>query len=190
MNNKFLSLAMVLALGAGGLMGCNVAPDTQREKVTLSNRVDDSLMELRQDDPEIRRLIENSAGYAIFPRAGKGGAIIAGGFGRGEVYADGQFIGYATMTQASVGPQIGGQSFDLLLIFQDQEALNRFRNDMWAPSATASAVILRSGAAVTADFQEGVAAFIRPEAGAMAEASLGGKRFKFEPASKRDVNLE
>ena len=47
-----------------------------------------------------------SYGYAVFPTVGKGGFILAGGYGRGRVFVAGDPVGDTTLTQASVGFQV------------------------------------------------------------------------------------
>jgi hypothetical protein len=47
--------------------------------------------------------------------------------------------------------------------------------------ANSNAVIAETGAGATASFVDGVAVFVRPIAGAMAEASLGGQHIKYIP---------
>ena len=47
--------------------------------------------------------------------------------------------------------------------------------------ANASAVALKSGVAATTKFDDGVAVFVRPTAGLMVEASVGGQSFSFQP---------
>ena len=47
--------------------------------------------------------------------------------------------------------------------------------------ANASAIIAKTGAAKNARFVDGVAVFVRPTAGAMAEATIGGQRVTYVP---------
>ena len=43
------------------------------------------------------------------------------------MYERGQHIGYADLTQGTVGVQVGGQSFSELLVFEHKAALDRFK---------------------------------------------------------------
>ena len=52
---------------------------------------------------------ENSYGYAVFPNIGKGGMGVGGAHGKGRVYEKGAYVGDTTMTQLTVGFQVGGQ---------------------------------------------------------------------------------
>jgi len=42
-------------------------------------------------------------------------------------------------------------------------------------------VILKTGAAASAPYTNGVAVFVKPIAGAMVEASVGGQQFTYRP---------
>jgi lipid-binding SYLF domain-containing protein len=97
------------------------------------------------------------------------------------VYQHGQLVGYADMTQGTVGLQIGAESYDELIIFQNDEALQSFKSGNFAFSGNVSAVAIKSGAAGTADTSKGVIVFVRTKGGLMAEASVGGQRFRFQP---------
>jgi lipid-binding SYLF domain-containing protein len=60
-------------------------------------------------------------------RSAKGGLLVGGAYGRGEVYMSGQMIGWADVTQETIGLQAGGQTFSELIVFEDRPALDRFR---------------------------------------------------------------
>jgi len=47
----------------------------------------------------------------VFPTIGKAGIGIGGARGKGRVYRQGEAVREATMTQLSVGFQLGGQKF-------------------------------------------------------------------------------
>jgi lipid-binding SYLF domain-containing protein len=112
---------------------------------------------------------------------GKGGLLFGGAFGRGAVYdRRGNFLGYATVTQASVGGVVGGQVYAQLLVFQDKPHLEDFMNgDDVRFGAQATAIAITDGAANATEYDDGVAVFIMPRGGLMADASLSGQEFKF-----------
>jgi lipid-binding SYLF domain-containing protein len=141
-----------------------------------------ALSSMQAKDETLDDVINHAAGYAIFPNVGKGGLIVGGAQGRGEVFEKGQFIGYAELQQASVGAQIGGQTYRELIVFQDQAALDRFKAGKVEFAANVSAIALKAGAAKSAEFKDGIAVFVQPTGGLMAEASVGGQRFTFTPA--------
>ena len=173
-----MNLIAVTCLGAL-VVGCSTSPKTTAAKEDLQGGAQRAIDRMAAADPDLRGVIDRSHGYAVFPKVGKGGVIVGGAYGRGVVYEQGNMIGYADLTQASVGAQLGGQTYSELIVFQTADALNRFRNNQLEFAATASAVILKQGAAKAAEFKDGVAIFVQPRAGAMAEASVGGQKFTF-----------
>ena len=56
-------------------------------------------------------------GYAVFPNIGKGGFGVGGARGKGEVFEKGNVIGSTTLTQLSIGWQLGGQAFSQIIFF-------------------------------------------------------------------------
>jgi lipid-binding SYLF domain-containing protein len=117
----------------------------------------------------------------IFPNVGKGAWIVGGAYGRGVVYEQGQFVGYADISQATVGLQAGGQTYTELVVFEDKASLDRFKTGKLSFAANVSAVILKSGAAASAKYTDGVAVFVKPIGGAMVEAAIGGQQFTYQP---------
>jgi lipid-binding SYLF domain-containing protein len=81
----------------------------------------------------------------------------------------------------SVGLQAGLQDYSELIVFENQPAMDRFKRNEIDFGANASAVLADKGAAAGAQFVDGVAVFIRPMGGAMAEASLGGQQVTYLP---------
>src|SRR5262245_24804280 len=58
---------------------------------------------------ESAAFFDKSVGYAVFPTIGKGGVGIGGAYGDGKVYQNGKVIGTSSMTQLTIGLQLGGQ---------------------------------------------------------------------------------
>src|SRR4029453_7230054 len=130
------------------------------------------------EDPGVTALVKRGAGYALFPTVTKGGLVVGGAHGQGVLYEQGRHTAYCDLTQATVGAQVGGQSFSELLVFESRAALDRFKAGPLAFAAAASAVALQRGVA-TADvpFVDGVAVVVSPLTGVMVEAAVGGQQF-------------
>ncbi len=141
----------------------------------------DTIAAFKKADPSLQTFFDSSRGYAVFPDIGKGGFIVGGAHGKGLVFETNRLIGRASMTQASIGAQAGGQTFAQMIFFENQEVLNDFKSNKFELGADASAVAANQGVAATARFRKGVAVFALPKKGLMAEAAVGGQRFKFEP---------
>ena len=139
--------------------------------------------DFKRADSSMGTMFANSAGYAVFPDVGKGGFIVGGARGKGTVYEKGNPIGRATMTQASIGAQAGGQTFAEVIFFESPGALNDFKAGKFEMSADVSAVAAAEGASKSAKYKKGVAVFTLPKKGLMVQASVGGQKFNFEPES-------
>lgn len=177
---KTLILGVALGLAAvGGFAGCETAPKTEGAKMDLVAEADAALARARRNDPSLGTLIDNSRAVAVFPTVGKGGLIVGGAYGKGVLYERGVMTGYSDMTQASVGAQVGGQSYTEIIVFQNEDALNQFKTGKLAFDAQATAVAANAGAGANAKFNKGVAIFTSNEQGLMAEAAVGGQRFSY-----------
>lgn len=176
LTNKVYMPLFVLALLL--LASCGSMRNTEED---LRKDASDARNEIRQNHSTAAELLENSAGYAIFPNVGKGAYIIGGASGNGVVYQNNTIIGYADLKQVDIGLQAGGKSFVEVLIFETDTDLERFKEGGYELGANASAVILDKGVSRDIDFQDGVAVITIPKGGAMAGVSVGGQRFSFQP---------
>ncbi len=151
------------------------AADEKREK-----EVTDTIQQFKKADEGMVKFFEGAAGYAVFPTVGKGAIGIGGAHGKGLVFEKGKLIGESSLTQVTVGLQLGGQSYSELVFFETAEALDAFKKGKFALSAQVSAVAAASGASANAKYQLGVAVFTLAKGGLMYEASVGGQKFKFK----------
>jgi len=149
----------------------------------LESESKQAVASFQQKDSGLKTFFDQAAGYAIFPSVGKGGLIVGGAHGNGLVYEKGGITGKASMSQASVGAQIGGQSFSEVIFFENTAALEDFKLGKFEMSAEVSAVAAAEGASQKAKYTQGVAVFTMPKKGLMAQASIGGQKFKFEPTA-------
>jgi lipid-binding SYLF domain-containing protein len=173
-------LALVMSLVAGLLGSCATAPASREDKAALVEEARTRRQQMQTEDPTLGALLQKGYGYALFPNVGKAALVVGGAYGRGVVYERGQHIGYSDLTQGSVGVQVGGQSFSELLVFENKEALERFKTGQFSFAAGASAVVLKSGAAANANFVDGVAVVVQPIGGVMVEAAIGGQQFTYQ----------
>lgn len=168
---KALSTFLLVLL----LAGCATSPSDD----TLISESRAALASFVDRDPGLQRWIDQAHGYAVFPNIGKGGFWVGGGFGRGIVFEQGRPIGRTSVSQATIGAQIGAQSYSQVIFFRDEQALRRFQRESFEFSAQATAVAATEGAATTTSYERGVAVFIHARGGLMAEASVGGQKFRY-----------
>lgn len=142
---------------------------------------------------------EKAYGYAVFPTVGKGALGIGGARGKGRVYAQGKYVGDATLTQVSIGFQAGGQAYSQIVFFEDERAYREFTSGEFGFGAGVSAVAITAAASATAsttgnsagvsggkkdatttgEYFKGMAVFTIAKGGLMYEAALAGQKFSF-----------
>lgn len=138
-----------------------------------------AINEFRTADPGLARFFKASHAYAVFPTVGKGGFGIGGAYGKGLIFKGGKTIGEASLTQLTIGFQLGGQAYSEIIFFRDKATLDAFTQGNFELSAQASAVAATYGASADADYDRGVAVFTLARGGLMYEASVGGQKFSY-----------
>lgn len=139
-------------------------------------------------------------GFAVFPTIGKGGIGVGGAHGKGRVYTQGKHVGNTSMTQLTIGLQLGGQAFSEIIFFQDKRSFDEFTGGNFEFGAEAGAVAITAGASasasttgssagasggkhdattVAAGYNKGMATFTVAKGGLMYEAAIGGQKFSY-----------
>ena len=192
--------AAFVLLCAGALLPAAVRADQYSDAADLFRNTDAA-----------KPFFARSYGYAIFPTVGKGGFILAGGYGKGRVFVAGDPVGDTTLTQASVGFQVGGQAYTQIIFFEDNRAFREFSRGGFEFGAQVNATVIKANAQATAStagstagasggttdvegaspgYYKGMAVFIIATGGLMFEASVGGQRFSYKPLAQSIVGAE
>ena len=160
-------------------------------------------IQLFKDAGASKGFFNTSYGYAVFPGIGKGGFVVGGAHGNGRVYKKGVYVSDVSMTQLSLGFQIGGEAFREIIFFEDEHALNEFTKGSFEFGADATAVAITAGAQASAGttgasagasggqrdattagtYYKGMVTFVIVKGGAMAGVSVGGQKFSNKPKS-------
>lgn len=148
---------------------------------TLELSVQKAIITAKEKDPSLVRWFDTAYAYAVYPRVGKGGIGVGGAYGKGIVIRQDSTIATTSLSQVSIGLQLGGQVYAEFIMFKDQTALDDFSRGNFELGAQASAVAITAGASADANYNSGVAIFTIAEGGLMFEASVGGQKFKYTP---------
>lgn len=185
---RSLTLAMSVAMALSGV-------------VALADSYGDTVDLFKQGGAS-SRFFENCYGYAVFPTIGKGAIGVGGAHGSGRVFEQGKHIGDTSMTQVSIGFQLGGEAFSQIIFFQDERALREFTRGSFEFGAGVSAVVITAAAGASAgtsggsagasggsknattagSYHKGMAVFTIVKGGAMYEMSVAGQKFSYRPA--------
>jgi lipid-binding SYLF domain-containing protein len=171
---KTLFLGLFLAL----VTTATFAQKEEKDEKIIKDS-EDAKAAFLKDDPSMSKLFESAYGYVILPNVGKGGLGVGGASGNGTAYQRGSLIGFAKMTQITVGFQAGGQAYSEVIFFDTEDAFGRFKANKVEMSAQVSAVAAAAGASANAKYVDGVAVFTRTKGGLMYEASVGGQKFQY-----------
>jgi lipid-binding SYLF domain-containing protein len=144
-------------------------------------------------------------GYAVFPTIGKAGFVVGGAYGEGRVYAHGAPVGDTSMTQLSVGFQLGGEGYSQIVFLEDKRSFDEFTSGNFEFGANVGAVAITAAAsgsasttgatgsasggmkdaATAGEYHRGMAVFIIAKGGLMYEASVSGQKFSYKALGKK-----
>jgi lipid-binding SYLF domain-containing protein len=153
---RFLTLVVSL-LAAPAVLAADDATLIADAKATIQT--------FKKTDPKIEKFFSSAAGFVVFPTIAKGAMVVGGAGGDGVLFVGGQPVGRSSMGQATVGLQLGGQTYSEIVFFETASALNDFKKGNFALAAQASAVALSAGAAAKAKYESGVAIFTATKGG-------------------------
>ena len=176
------SIALFVA-GCAICAGCATAPSTRAERHSLRQNADATLGEMIARKPALRDVTQGALAYAVFPSVGKGGMIVGGAYGRGVLYEGGSATGYVSLEQASLGAQLGGESFSELLVLRRTADVDALKAGDYTIGADVGVVILSAGAAAHATFDPNASVFVLSRGGLMVDISISGQQLKYQPFS-------
>ena len=152
-------------------------------------------------NPTAQQFFGTAYGYAIFPTIGKGGFGIGAAHGSGRVYRQGAVTGKTSMTQVSIGLQLGGQAYSQMVFFENKKAFDSFTSGNFEFAAGASAIAINASAQASASttgttssagvdegqqnqanagYTNGMAILQMGKGGLMYEASVAGQKYSYE----------
>jgi lipid-binding SYLF domain-containing protein len=162
------------------LAGCgSTKPESKGKADTLD--ADCQATITRGRNAGVGKWLETAYAYVVFPEVGKAGFIVGGAHGKGQAYEQGKHVGFASITQGTVGLQLGAQTFAEMIFFKEKAAFDAFKEGNYELGAEATAVAIEKGATAQADYSNGVAIFVFGEGGLMAGAAVGGQKFDYQP---------
>ena len=128
-----------------------------------------------------KQLAKDAKGVLIFPGVFKAGFGIGGEYGEGALRVGGKTVDYYSTAAASIGFQLGAEKKSIVILFMDNDALNKFRDSSgWKAGVDASIAVVTVGAGGemdTAKLKEPILGFIFGQKGLMYNLTLEGAKF-------------
>ena len=173
----------VLAVAAGCLFGpfglpTATAAVSSRAEIDAQSR--EALARLKEQTSAGAELASRAAGVLVFPEVLKGGLVVGGEYGEGQLRVGGVPTRYYRLASASVGFQLGVQQKSVVILFMTPESLDHFRRSKgWKAGVDASVAIATLGAGDQIDTETArkpVIAFVFSNKGLMYNLTLEGSR--------------
>ncbi len=137
---------------------------------------------LISDNDRAARYAEDAFAALVFPEITKVGLGVGGEGGNGVLYDKENVLGYYRTSSLSFGAQAGAQTYGYVVMFMDQDALNKFTNSKgYELGVDGSIAVFNAGLTAEADttnLKTDTVAFVFDEKGLMANWTVEGTRIK------------
>lgn len=125
--------------------------------------------------------LKGAKGVLVMPGITKAGFVIGGKYGQGSLLVGGKTVDYYSLTEGSLGWQIGAEKYDMVILFMTDEVLKKFRSsEGWEAGVDAEVTVIDVGADVSVETlrsQHPIAGFIFGQKGLMGGVSVKGAKF-------------
>jgi lipid-binding SYLF domain-containing protein len=179
---KYTLTAIVLTLGLL-LTGQATAAFTATDAAELDKEATAAVARFQSETSGSEALLDHAKAILVCPKITKGGFIIGVEGGKCVLRVGGKTVDYYANRAGKFGFLAGIQWYSLILVFNDQAALDKFRTGEreWEAGVDASVAVAKVGASGTLDttnIKEAIVAYTFGEKGLMADVSLEGAVFK------------
>ena len=125
--------------------------------------------------------LNSAKGVLVFPNVYKAGLFWLGGeYGEGALRIGGRTVDYYNTVAGAIGPQLGAQKKTLVLVFMQDEALNKFRkSEGWEIGVDGSVALLTVGVGESIDstkIKDPIVGFVFGQKGLMYNLTLEGTK--------------
>ena len=137
MNRRMMVVTMAALLAAPGFA---FGADKAKEQAEVRKAGQDALAAVYKVAPSARKAVESAAGYAAFSNFGMKILVAGGGSGKGiAVNNKTKATTYMKMAEIQAGLGFGAKKFQVVWVFETDEALNNFINSGWEFGGQATA---------------------------------------------------
>ena len=162
----------------------SVAPShalKEKEAANIDDTVTAVVKDFESKIPQARDLMKGAKGVLVMPALYKGGFIGAAQYGEGALRAGGKTRDYYNFAALSFGLQAGAEKTSLIMLFNSDDALRKFRrNPGFEVGLDANVTMITVGEGGSFDSTkagEPIIAFVFGQRGLMAGVSLKGAKF-------------
>jgi lipid-binding SYLF domain-containing protein len=179
---RFLWIALISALL---LVATGASADNDSKRAKVRKQSTEALAHLYSVVPGSRDVVANAAGIATFRKLGVKIGVAGGGGGRGLAKSKAGKETFMAYAEVSAGLGVGIKTFDLIFVFDNDQAMSDFINKGWeyTGEATAAAKHKDQGAAITEaqSVSPGVRVYQLTSSGLAAELTIKGTKYFKDP---------
>jgi lipid-binding SYLF domain-containing protein len=159
-------------------LGAGVAGATPADKIDA--KVDAALERFHKEVKGAAEFLQKAEGVLVFAEVIKAGIGIGGEYGEGALRIGGQTVDYYSIASGSIGLQFGAQKKDIIMVFLETTALQKFRESSgWKAGVDGSVALIDIGAGKTIDtanVKAPIVGFIVGQKGLMINLTLEGSK--------------
>lgn len=179
--NPVLSSLFRLPLVLFMLFAFAALPARATSSAEIDAGVNQTLSRFTKEVAGADAFLKSAKGALVFPKVYKAGIGIGGEYGEGALRVGGRTVDYYSTAAASIGFQLGGQVKSIIILFMQDEALQKFRNsEGWKAGVDGSIALVDIGAGrelSTQTIKDPIVAFIFDQKGLMYNLTLEGSKF-------------
>jgi len=165
-------LALLLAAGPGPLAAASAQ--------AIDAKVDAALERFHKEVKGAAEFLQSAKGVLVFAGVIKAGIGVGGERGEGALRIGGKTVDYYSITSASIGLQLGAQKKDVILVFMESQALDKFReSEGWKAGVDGSVALIDIGVGKsidTATVKSPIVGFVVGQKGLMYNLTLEGSK--------------
>jgi lipid-binding SYLF domain-containing protein len=181
MVRSLLKLVVVVGCVLSLLGSASVKNAAAASAKEIDTKVDAALERFYSEVGSGKSFVESAEAVLVFPSVVKAGIGIGGEYGEGALRINGKTVEYYSTAAASIGFQLGAQSKIVILVFLDEDALDKFRKSAgWEAGVDGSVALIKIGAAGsidTSNIKDPIVAFVLTNKGLMYNLTLEGSKF-------------
>ncbi len=167
--------ASILFLASAGAGALEAAPADK-----IDAKVDAALERFHKEVKGAAEFLQKAEGVLVFAGVVKAGIGIGGEYGEGALRIGGKTVDYYSIASGSIGLQFGAQKKDIIMVFLEATALQKFRESSgWKAGVDGSVALIDIGAGKTIDtvnVKAPIVGFVVGQKGLMVNLTLEGSK--------------
>jgi len=183
MNHRPLSAGIFFTALLGALLFTAIdAPTAQAASAReIDIKVRDALKRFKKEVGGAGEFLDTAKGVLVFPEVIKAGFGVGGEYGEGALLIGGKTVDYYNTAAASIGFQLGAQVKSVIIVFLQQDALDKFRNsEGWQAGVDGSVALATLGMGASIDstsLNKPIVGFVFGNKGLMYNLTFEGSKY-------------